>query len=163
MISTNSHKVNSMIYTKEPANVFYVLVSAFRSNLHHLDNLSRHRRMVNSLRNNVIEYGSVESTDLVGKYHEEGMECASEEQTIRVRCASKQQAINVARLACNEYEQDCVLVYKSQTHTAGLVYAKGIDGYRAERLQGSFQLADTFDELTGAYTVDEFGRVWIVK
>ncbi|AEM44596.1 gp 0.3, partial [Enterobacteria phage 3/7] len=35
-----------MIFTKEPANVFYVLVSAFRSNLCDEVNMSRHRHMV---------------------------------------------------------------------------------------------------------------------
>lgn len=151
-----------MIHTKEQANVFYVLVSAFRSNLHHLDNLSRHRRLVNSLRNAPMEYGSVESTDLTGCYHEAGMESPSEEQTIRVRCTTKAQVISVARLACNDYEQDCVLVYKSQTHTAGLVYAKGIDGYKAERLHGSFQRIPKGAPIQGCFTVDEFGRYWQV-
>lgn len=151
-----------MIYTKEPANVWYVLVSAFRSNLHHLDNLSRHRRLVNSLRNAPGEYGSVESTDLTGCYHEAGMESPAEEQTIRVRCTHKHQAISVARLACGEYEQDCVLVYNSQTHKAGLIFAGGLDGWRTESI-GSFQMVAQDVELTGNYTVDEFGRGWMVS
>lgn len=37
-----------MIYTNEPANVFYVVLSAHRGGLHPLDNASRHRRLVNS-------------------------------------------------------------------------------------------------------------------
>ena len=149
-----------MIYTNEPANVFYVLVSAFRSNLCDEVNMSRHRHMVNSLRNAPLEYGIVESTDLTGCYREAIASAPTEELTVRVRCANKAQAIAVARLACNEFEQDCVLVYKSQTHTAGLVYAQGIDGYKAERLPGSFQRIPKGAPIQGCFTVDEFGKYW---
>lgn len=75
-----------MIYTNEPANVFYVLVSAFRSNLCDEVNMSRHRHMVNSLRNAPLEYGSVESTDLTGCYREAIASAPTEELTVRVRC-----------------------------------------------------------------------------
>lgn len=149
-----------MIYTNEPANVFYVVLSAHRGGLHPLDNASRHRRLVNSLRNAPGIYGVLETTDLSGCFREEGSKHVSEEQSMRVRCANKQQCLEVARLACNEYEQDCVLVYKSQTHTAGLLYAKGLDGYKAERLHGSFQQVDA--PKGECYTVDEFGRTWEV-
>lgn len=150
-----------MIHTNEPANVYYVLVSAFRAGLHNLDNLSRHRRLLNSLRNNVLEYGVVESSDLCGCYREAGQEFASEEQTIRVRCTEKHQAVSVARLACNDYEQDCVLVYKSQTHSAALMFAKGLDGWRTEQI-GSLQKVHENIELNGNYTIDEFGIAWQV-
>ncbi|WAK44898.1 hypothetical protein pEaSNUABM57_00016 [Erwinia phage pEa_SNUABM_57] len=151
-----------MIYTNEPANVYYVLLSAFRSNRDHLDNLSAHHHLVSALRCNAVEFGHIESTDLTGCYHEAGMESPAEEQTIRVRCERKDQAISIARLACNGFEQDCVLVYKSQTHAAGLIFAKGMDGWRTERI-GSFQMAAQDAELTGNYTVDEFGRGWMVS
>ena len=128
-----------MIFTKEPANFFYVLVSAFRSNLDYEVNMSRHRHMVSTLRAAPGIYGELESTDLTECYRESIALAPTEEKIMRVRCKDMAQALNVARLACNEYEQDCVLVYKPQTHTAGLVYAKGIDGYKAERLPGSFR------------------------
>ena len=69
-----------MIYTNEPANVFYVLVSAFRSNLDDEVNMSRHRHMVNNLRNAPGLYGSVESTDLTGCYREAISSAPTEEK-----------------------------------------------------------------------------------
>lgn len=152
-----------MIFTKEPANVFYVLVSAFRSNLDDEVNMSRHRHMVSELRAAPGIYGELESTDLTGCYRESIALAPTEEKTMRVLCKNKEQALQVARLACNDYEQDCVLVYKSQTHTAGLVYAKGIDGYKAERLPGSFQEVPRTETLKGCFTIDEFGRRWQVQ
>ena len=152
-----------MIFTKEPVNVFYVLVSAFRSNLDDEVNMSRHRHMVSELRAAPGIYGELEYTDLTGCYRESIALAPTEEKTIRVLCKNKEQALQVARLACNEYEQDCVLVYKSQTHTAGLVYAKGIDGYKTERLPGSFQEGPRTEALKGCFTIDESGRRWQVQ
>lgn len=170
-----------MIFTKEPANVFYVLVSAFRSNLIDDDyeaNMSHHRHMVSELRAAPGIYGELESTDLTtsGCYPGESIALApttttyEEKKTMRVLCKNKEQVLQVARLACNDYEQDCVLVYNPQTHTAGLVYAKGIDdddGYKAERLPGSFQevprTTSEEEELKGCFTIDEFGRRWQVR
>lgn len=152
-----------MIFTKESANVFYVLVSAFRSNLDDEVNMSRHRHMVSELRAAPGIYGELESTDLTGCYRESIALAPTEEKTMRVLCKNKEQALQVARLACNEYEQDCVLVYKSQTHTAGLVYAQGIAGYTAERLPGSFQEVPKGAPLQGCFTIDEFGRRWQVQ
>ncbi len=100
---------------------------------------------------------------MTGCYREAIASAPTEEKTIRVRCKDKEQVLQVARLACNEWEQDCVLVYKSQTHTAGLVYAKGIDGYKAERLSGSFQELPKGAPLQGCFTIDEFGRRWQVQ
>lgn len=151
-----------MIFTKEPANVFYVLVSAFRSNLDNEVNMGRHRHMVSTLRSAQGLYGSVESTDLTGCYREEIASAPTEEKTVRVRCKDKAQALRVARLACNEWEQDCVLVYNSQTHTASLMYAKGLDGYKTERL-GSFLEVPKGAPLQGCFTIDEFGRRWQVQ
>lgn len=152
-----------MIYTNEPANALYVLVSAFRSNFDYEVNMSRHRHMVSTLRAAPGLYGVIESTDLTGYYREDIANEPTEEKTIRVRCKDKGQVLQVARLACNEWEQDCVLVYKSHTHTVGLVYAKGIDGYKAERLPGSFQEVPQGAPLQGCYTIDEYGRRWQVQ
>ena len=149
-----------MIFTREPANVFYVLVSAFRSNLDDEVNMSRHRHMVSELRAFPGLYGSVDSTDLTGCYREKIASAPTEEKTVRIRCKDKSQVLNVARLACNEWEQDCVMVYRSQTHTAALVYAKGIDWYKVEHLPGSLQGVSKGAPLQGCYTIDEFGRSW---
>lgn len=107
-----------MIHTKEPANVFYVLVSAARAGLTEKRNIERHTCLKVELMSDPEYYGFVTDTDLIGHYKEEGQEGATKERTVRVRCENRAQAINVARLACNTFEQDCVMVYKSQTHTA---------------------------------------------
>ena len=44
-----------------------------------------------------------------------------------------------------------------------LVYAQGIDGYKAERLPGSFQEVPKGAPLQGCFTIDEFGRRWQVQ
>ncbi|UNA05381.1 S-adenosyl-L-methionine hydrolase [Pantoea phage vB_PdeP_F5M1C] len=43
------------------------------------------------------------------------------------------------------------------------MYAKGIDGYKAERLPGSFQEVPKGAPLKGCFTIDEFGRRWQVQ
>lgn len=149
-----------MIYTNETANVFYVLVSAARSTLSDMLNMSRQVALRKDLQADPEFFGELECTGLTGCYREEGQEVASTERTYRVRCDNKAQAINVARLACNRYEQDCVMVYKSQTHSAGLLFCKGLDGYKAVRLNGSFQAVD---KPTGEnYTIDANGQHWEV-
>lgn len=149
-----------MIYTNEPANVFYVLVSAARANLSDMANMARQLDLKALLQAEPEYYGVLECTGLTGWYREQGQEVATQERTYRVRCENRAQAINVARLACNDFEQDCVLVYKSQTHTAGLMFCKGLDGYKTTRLNGSFQQVD---KPTGEnYTTDAEGRIWEV-
>lgn len=149
-----------MIYTNEPANVFYVLVSAARANLPDVVNMVRQVDLKALLQAEPEYYGVLECTGLTGYYREAGQEAATKERTYRVRCESKAQAINVARLACNDFEQDCVMVYKSQTHTAGLMFCKGLDGYRTERLHGSFQQVDV--PKGEFFTKDAEGRFWEV-
>lgn len=149
-----------MIYTNEPANVLYVLVSAARANLSDIANMGRQLDLKALLQAEPEYYGVLECTGLTGCYREEGQEVATEERTYRVRCESKAQAINVARLACNDFEQDCVMVYKSQTHTAGLVFCKGLDGYKVTRLNGSFQQVDA--PKGECFTKDAEGRFWEV-
>lgn len=149
-----------MIYTNEPSNVFYVLVSAARADKSDLVNMLRQHNLKNNLQSDPEYYGVLECTGLTGCYREEGQEVATEERTYRVRCESKAQAVNVARLACNQFEQDCVMVYKSQTHTAGLLFCKGLDGYKALRLNGSFQQVDA--PKGENYTMDAEGRFWEV-
>lgn len=149
-----------MIHTREPANVFYVLVSAARANLPDVSNMKRQLALRDALKFDPEYYGVLECTGLTGWYREEGQEVATQERTYRVRCENRAQAINVARLACNTFDQDCVLVYKSQTHTAGLMFCKGLDGYKTTRLNGSFQQVD---KPTGEnYTTDAEGRFWEV-
>lgn len=149
-----------MIHTNEPANVFYVLVSAARAGLSDMANMARQLDLKALLQAEPEYYGVLECTGLTGWYREQGQEVATQERTYRVRCENRAQAINVARLACNDFEQDCVLVYKSQTHTAGLMFCKGLDGYRTTRLNGSLQQVD---KPTGEnYTTDAEGRIWEV-
>lgn len=69
-----------MIFTKEPANVFYVPMSAFRSNLDDEVNMSRHRHMVSALRAFPGLYGELESTDLTGCYREAIASAPTEER-----------------------------------------------------------------------------------
>lgn len=149
-----------MIYTNEPANKFYVLVSAARANLSDMVNMARQLDLKALLQAEPEYYGVLECTGLTGCYREEGQAEASTERTYRVLCDNKAQAINVARLACNDFEQDCVMVYKSQTHTAGLLFCKGLDGYKATRLNGSFQQVDAPEG--ECYTMDAEGRIWEV-
>lgn len=149
-----------MIYTKEPANVFYVLVSAARANLSDSINMGRQNDLKSMLLAEPEYYGVLECTGLTGCYKEAGQADASTERTYRVRCESKAQAINVARTACNTFQQDCVMVYKSQTHTAGLMFCKGLDGYKTTRLNGSFQQVET--PQGECYTMDAEGNYWEV-
>lgn len=149
-----------MIYTNEPANKFYVLVSAARANLSDITNMGRQLDLKALLQAEPEYYGVLECTGLTGCYREEGQEVAATERTYRVLCDNKAQAINVARLACNDFEQDCVMVYKSQTHTAGLLFCKGLEGYKATRLNGSFQQVD--EPKGECYTMDAEGRIWEV-
>lgn len=144
-----------MIYTNEPANVFYVLVSAARANLSDMVNMGRQLDLKALLQAEPEYYGVLECTGLTGCYREAGQEAATEERTYRVRCENRAQAINVARLACNDFEQDCVMVYKSQTHTAALLC-----GYKATSLNGSFQQVDA--PKGECYTKDAEGRFWEV-
>ena len=149
-----------MIYTNEPANKFYVLVSAARANLSDMVNITRQLGLKALLQDEPEYYGVLECTGLTGCYREEGQEVATTERTYRVLCDNKAQAINVARLACNDFEQDCVMVYKSQTHTAGLLFCKGLEGYKATRLNGSFQQVD--EPKGECYTMDAEGNYWEV-
>lgn len=149
-----------MIHTKEPVNTFYVLVSAARAGLNDMLNMQRQIDLKNLLQAEPEYYGKLECTGLTGCYREEGQEVATTERTYRVHCESKAQAINVARLACNDFDQDCVMIYKAQTHSAGLLFCKGLNGYKAQRLNGSFQQVD---KVTGeCYTMDAEGNYWEV-
>lgn len=150
-----------MIYTKEPVNKFYVLVSAARAGFNDMINMHRQVNLKRDLQADPEFYGTLECTGLTGCYREEGQKEASTERTYRVLCDDKAQAINVARLACNGYDQDCVMIYKSQTHSAGLLFCKGLDGYKATRLNGSLQKVE---KVSGeCYTLDAEGNIWEVN
>lgn len=150
-----------MIHTKEPANMFYVYVSAARANLSDIVNMGRQTRLKGELLADPEYYGTLECTGLTGCYREEGQEAVSTERTYRVLC-NRAQAINVARLACNQLEQDCVLAVRSQTHTASLVNCKGSNPieWTNTALEGTFQQVD---KPTGeCYTMDANGLIWEV-
>lgn len=145
-----------MIYTKEPANVQYVLLSAFRSVYDPAVNLMLHKALISDIE--AMGGCVIESTALTGCYLEVGQSVPSTEKTIRVRCEQPWQVGNIVWLACQHYEQDCVLVYESQTHTASLQAP-------CEFKQiGTFQKAPKDFLSTSpecAYTIDEHGEVWI--
>ncbi|ATS93668.1 SAM-dependent methyltransferase [Pectobacterium phage DU_PP_II] len=143
-----------MIHTKEPANVQYVLLSAFRSVYDPAVNLMLHKALVAQ----IMELAGcvIESTALTGCYLEAGQQVPSTEKTIRVRCEERWAVGELVWLACHKYEQDCVLVYESQTHTASL---QAICEFTH---LGTFQKAPDGTP-AGAYTIDENGEIWICR
>lgn len=148
-----------MIYTNEPANKFYVLISAARANLSLEENKKRHFALFVELNQAPSKYGMIDG-QVIGCYKEAGQQVATEENTIRVLCDTFQQAIEVTKLACKTYDQDCVLVYNSQTHTASLMSLEGISGIQRVSLGGSFQ---EVAQPTGEnYTRTITGRYWEV-
>lgn len=147
-----------MIHTKGPANVQYVLLSAYRASNTPLVNFTNHQALIATIEG--LCGCTIESTSLMRCCLEEGQQEPSTKETIRVRCDKPWQLANVVWLACQSYEQDCVLVYESQTHTASLQAP-------CEFKQiGTFQKAPK-DYLkvspAGSYTIDEHGEVWICQ
>ncbi|UUG66281.1 S-adenosyl-L-methionine hydrolase [Pectobacterium phage vB_PcaP_P15_PC2B6] len=147
-----------MSHTKEPANIQYVLLSAFRASNTPLVNLTNHQALVESIE----ELGGcvIESTALTGCYLEEGQSWPSTEKTIRVRCDEPWQVANVVWLAWCYYEQECVLVYESQTHTASLQAPCEFTQIGTSQKAPKGYLNDS---PAGAYTIDEHGEVWICR
>lgn len=149
-----------MIYTNEPANVFYVFVSAARADRPDVVNLARHNNLKKDIKAGMGMYGEIVQTGLTGCYREEGQEVAQEERTIKVLCKTKEEAVCLAQLACRAYQQDCVLVIKSQTHSAALMSVPDGMAYKAQSLNGSLQVVE---KASGeCYTVDASGNIWEV-
>lgn len=154
-----------MIFTKEPANVFYVYLTAYRSHESEEVNLKMLKGMIERIQRLSVGYGNVVDTNLLGCYREDGSEEATIERTIKVEAYRQQQVDNLASLACDVYYQDTVLVVKSQTHEASLLrFAReGIHGVftRTETpLGGTMQMVQ---KVSGeCYTIDGNQNIWEV-
>ncbi|QHJ79914.1 MAG: hypothetical protein [Caudoviricetes sp.] len=130
-----------MIYTNEPANMYYVFVSAYRS----YESVEVNELMQDALAKLINEspkmFGRIEDYRVTGCYHEVGSDSATEERTFKVLC-THEQAENLAFMATDRFFQDCVLVVNSQTHTANL-WRITVPQYRVVReitdLNGSLQ------------------------
>lgn len=150
-----------MIHTKEPANKYHVYVSAFRSNEPRSVNVKNHMELIVTMLSDGDTYGQVLETMLEGYYRESGSQRVTMERTAKVLCDTKEQVINIAKLATCKYHQECVLVVKTQTHTAGLVsWSVSTSKYKAERLHGSLQVVSK--PKGENYTVDTDGNFWEV-
>lgn len=149
-----------MIYTKEPANIFYAYVSAARADLADIINMQRHNHLKRDIMNGLGMYGEIVQTGLTGCYREEGQEEAQQERTIKVACRTREECIELARLACMKYKQDCIMVIRSQTHSACLMSVPEGMLYKAERLNGSLQRVE---RVTGeCFTMEADGTLWEV-
>lgn len=148
-----------MIYTNEPVNTFYVYVSASRATLADIYNMQR----TNKLKRDICEsegfYGTLYQTGLTGFYREEGQEVATQERTIKVHCERLEQITHLVALACHDYQQDCVLVVNSQTHTARLASSEGGLLVYTD-LNGTFQQVDA--PQGECYTMDALGNYYEV-
>lgn len=109
-----------MIHTKQPANQFYVFLTAYRSYESTEVNEIHTRSIAQHIRKYPGALGIVENTDVQGCYKEAGAESASIERTLKVRARNHYEMSNLVYLACKNYDQDAVLVVNSQTHTAAL-------------------------------------------
>ena len=107
-----------MIYTNEPANVFYVYLTAYRSTNPYAINEIFTKEMAARIKKHPGFYGSLINHNVEGCYHEAGVDLPSVERTLVVKCTKPSQVAELTRLACEDYDQDAVLQVNSQTHTA---------------------------------------------
>ena len=156
-----------MIYTNEPANQFYVYLTAYRATNTHEVNEKFTDSMIKEIRKYPGLYGVIESVNHTGCFREAGQALASIERTLCVRARDAVEAAQLTDLACRTYEQDAVLVVSSQTHTAALWSVEKVGEYPQQYeqlvetpLNGSFQMVDA---PTGeCYTLDDAGYIWEV-
>ena len=142
-----------MIYTNEPANVFYVYLTAYRS----FESLEVNEIHTKALARQIATYpgqfGTLTHDNIQGCYHESGAESASIERTLRVTCHKASQVAELAYLACKTYDQDAILQVNSQTHTAILNSLETIGEYPQSYKQlkeetiGVFTKQDTGSEM----------------
>lgn len=141
-----------MIHTKQPANQFYVFLTAYRSYETTEVNEIHTRSIAQHIRKYPGALGVVENTDVQGCYKEAGAESASIERTLKVRARNHYEMSNLVYLACKNYDQDAVLVINSQTHTAALGTIEMVGEYPMQypRLKldviGTFTKQDTGSE-----------------
>lgn len=153
-----------MIHTKEPANQFYVYLTAYRAtNTEEMNELLL-KGMVREIRKYPGIYGVIESELVAGCFREAGQDEVSTERTLKVRARNETEADNLAFLACDRYNQDAVLEVASQTHTATLVSYKreGVHGVitRSREVIGTYTAVE---QATGeCYSVESGAQVWEV-
>lgn len=153
-----------MIHTKEPANQFYVYLTAYRATYSDALNEKLLKGMIAEIRKYPGIYGVIEQEMVAGCFREAGQEEASIERTLKVRARNEIEADNLAFLACDRYDQDAVLEVASQTHTATLVSYKreGVHGTitRSREVIGTYTAVE---QATGeCYSVESGAQVWEV-
>ncbi|URX37675.1 hypothetical protein FNPHOIGM_00038 [Dickeya phage DchS19] len=109
-----------MIHTKQPANQFYVFLTAYRSHECTEVNEIHTRGLAAEIRKYPGMYGVIEHGDVQGCFKEAGSDVATTERTLKVRARNQCELEHLTYLACKVYNQDAVLVVSSQTHTAAL-------------------------------------------
>ncbi|APU03029.1 S-adenosyl-L-methionine hydrolase [Pectobacterium phage PP47] len=147
-----------MIHTKERANQFTVFVSACRA-----DKADQAFTRTNELRAWLKEYPAhvgVCVEEVTGVYREAGAHQATYEHTFKVECEDIMQVQRVCRYATFVFEQDCILVVNSQTHTAFLMSLDDA-GFKTMPLSGVMQPVDCFYGEAG--TIDSKGQLWEVR
>lgn len=116
-----------MIHTKQPANQFYVFLSAYRSHESQEVNEKMTKGLIAEVRKFPGTYGVIEHENVQGCFKEAGAESASIERTIKVRARNIAEVEALTYLACKVHNQDAVLIVNSQTHTTslGLIEERG--------------------------------------
>lgn len=119
-----------MIHTNEPANIFYVFLTAYRASEPYEVNEKFTKGMTRRIRTFAGTYGNIESTEIQDySYREAGKEVVSVKHTLKVRCTNMRQVAELTYLACVDYNQDTVLIVNSQTHMASLGHIKWCGEY----------------------------------
>ncbi|QGF19812.1 S-adenosyl-L-methionine hydrolase [Pectobacterium phage MA1A] len=147
-----------MIYTKERANQFTVFISACRA-----DKADQVETRTNELRAWLKEYPAHVgfcTEEVTGVYREAGAPKATYEHTFKVECEDIMQVQRVCRYATFVFEQECILVVNSQTHTAFLMTLDDA-GFKTMPLNGTMQPVDCFYGECG--TIDSTGQLWEVR
>lgn len=153
-----------MIHTNEPANVFYVYLTAYRGFQSEELNEALLKGMIKRIQKYPGMYGRIESYNIAGCFREEGQLVATQERTLKVMCRKESQVAELTWLACHEYDQDAVLVVNSQTHTATLgsikqegEYPMTFPSYHEQGI-GVFTKVDK--PQGECYSVDDAGNYW---
>lgn len=153
-----------MIHTKEPANQFYVYLTAYRALNGDAVNEKLLKGMISEIRKYPGLYGVIENEMVAGCFREHGQDVATTERTLKVRARNETEADNLAFLACDRYDQDAVLEVASQTHTATLVSYKreGVHG-TINRSREVIGVYTAVEQATGeCYSVEGGAQVWEV-
>lgn len=145
-----------MIHTKQPANHFTVFLTGYVSYEPKEVNEIFTKGMQEDIEKSPKVYGEVRRTDVQGVYK------GKTERTLQIRCSNREQVSNLAALACLRYNQECVLMVASQTHTSYLINFEGAYGLEQEVINqiGTMQRVDA--PQGDAYSVID-GNTWEVR